>query len=151
MTNYKAPDSQTDTLEGGGSITFDAAYLPESAPDFKYKTVKAPKSAKRGEKVKITASVKNIGSEDASSSAVKFYLSKKKPKTIDKNAILIGTNTVPAVTSGKSKSGVFKKAIKKKTKKGKYYVKAFWDGNDAILESDESNNIGVSSKKLTLK
>ncbi len=152
VADYKTPDSQTDALAGGGVVTFDATYLPESAPDFKYKSVKTPRSAKRGKKIKVTASVKNIGNQDASSStSVIFYFSKKKAKSIDEKAILIGKKNVTALASGKSKKVTLKKKIKKKTKKGKYYVKAFWDGKSAILESNESNNIGVSKKKLKLK
>ncbi|RMF92364.1 MAG: hypothetical protein D6734_12380, partial [Candidatus Schekmanbacteria bacterium] len=151
VADYKTPDSQTDTLVGGESITFDAKYLPINAPDLKYKKIKAPKSAKRGKKVKIIAVVKNIGNEDSTSSKVKFYLSKKKSKSIDAKAIVIGSKSVPALSSGKSKSITLKKKLKKKIKKGKYYVKVYWDSEDSILESNESNNIGVSKKKMAVK
>lgn len=116
--------------------------------DLTVKKVGVPKSVKNNEKAFIEATVRNMGKANAPSSKVSFYLSSYDFNSIGDNDILIGSKTVKKLKTKQSALVKFKWTIA--AAPGTYYLKAKCDSKDAIIESNENNNVGVS-KQITVK
>ena len=114
-------------------------------PDLSPKIIKLPKVIKQGRILHIRATGKNIGNADASSFNVGFYLSSNNNKSIDGDTLL-GEETLSGLVKNKAKKVIYKWNVPKDFLKGNYYIKVFWDNENSIAESNEDNNIGVSSK-----
>ena len=101
---------------------------------------------KRGNRANIIAKVKNIGKENAFLFKIIFYVSKKSNKSIDEGNTVIGEKICSGLLKDEIKTVIYKWKVPKKLGKGTYYIKAVWDSENSVTESDEGNNIGVSGK-----
>jgi len=118
--------------------------------ELKAGAVTCQKQIKAGRKLNVTAIAKNIGGENASSFKIAFYLSSNSDKSIDGDT-LIGEKSVSGLGKKKAKNIFYTWKVPTETTKGSYYIKAFWDSENVLSESNEENNIGVSEKTVTIK
>ena len=131
-TNYTAI---TVSSSGGGA----------SRPDLIVNNTTATAFVSPGSSVSFSCDVKNIGTSGASSSTLKYYLSRNLPL----GNIIIGTylgsdgvNPLsPGLSDGQSDSYV----IPSSTPTGTYYILFVADANSNVNESDETNNIGFAA------
>ena len=99
----------------------------------------------RGKTYEIKARGDNIGNEDASSFIISFYISSNNNISTDGDTLL-AQGSLSGIQKNKTKTAKYKWKVPKSFAKGDYFIKVVWDSEDIIIESDETNNIGVSSK-----
>ena len=145
VPGYKTPASETKLLSNGGAVVFKGHYVKLLSADLTAKGVKSRKSVNRGGQFKLKAFVTNSGKAEADSFKVSFYLSSNKNLSID-NDSLIGTKKLNSLKKGKSRKTVLNWHVPSGLSSGKYYIKVVWDYNNYVDESDEDNNIEISSR-----
>ena len=107
-------------------------------PDLSISSVTVPSQGAAGLTIQVTDTTVNLGSAAAPSSSTSFYLSGN--ALLDATDPLLGTRTVPALTSGASSTGTTAVTLPNPLLPGSYtlFVKA--DGPGATPESNEFNN-----------
>jgi len=137
-------DERTGNITIGGEVHSVTQEAPETdKPDLKALAVNCPRSMKKGKRVIIKASIRNIGKVISPKSILSFYLSVNSDKSVEGDA-LIGTKSARTIAKGKSLS--VKVKMKVTGSRGKYYIKTFCDSDNKISEADEENNISVSKR-----
>ena len=96
--------------------------------------------------ISVTDSTRNQGGGAAPATNTRYYLSSN--VTLDGAAALLGGRAVPALAAGASNSGSVTLAVPPGTPAGTYYLFAKADGDDTLVETQESNN--VSALTLTI-
>jgi subtilase family serine protease len=87
--------------------------------------------------------VTNQGGGGAAASTTRFYLSTN--AVLDASDVALGAGrAVPPLAAGASSSGSTSIAIPSNTPPGTYYVIAQADGDGAVAESSESNNVSAA-------
>ena len=124
-------------------ILLGATTIPAEQAELKAGAVTCQKLIKAERNLNIKTIGKNIGGENASSFKIAFYLSSNTDKSIDGDT-LIGEKSVSGL--GKKRNIFYAWKVPKETVKGFYYIKAVWDSENSVIESDENNNIGVSGR-----
>ncbi|MBI2833791.1 MAG: hypothetical protein HYX76_05125 [Acidobacteria bacterium] len=112
-------------------------------PDLTVFSLSAPSSAVKGATVSVTDTIKNQGGGAAGVSTTRIYLSTD--KTLDGDDVLVGSRGVPGLAPGASSSGAASVAIPASTATGTFYLIAKADGDDAVVEAKENNNVKVKS------
>jgi len=108
-------------------------------PDLIVSAFSGPSSAAAGTTVSVTVTTKNQGSGAAPVSFTRFYLSSN--SSLDAGDQLIGAREVSSLGPGVSDAGSALLLIPPSTLSGTYYIIARGDGDDAIQESLETNNL----------
>ena len=108
-------------------------------PDLIVSAFSGPSSAAAGTSVSVTVTTKNQGSGAAPVSFTRFYLSSN--SSLDAGDQLIGAREVSSLGPGVSDAGSALLLIPPSTLAGSYYIIAKGDGDDAIQESLETNNL----------
>jgi uncharacterized membrane protein len=110
-----------------------------------------PASTGAGSTGTVSVSVNNLGNQPVTGAVdVDVYLSAT--GEVDGSAILIGsgTTTLAALAPNRSQTVTVDVAIDKDTARGSYYLVAQIDSKDAIVESDETNNLAVSNRPIAV-
>ncbi|AFY32283.1 CARDB domain-containing protein [Calothrix sp. PCC 7507] len=139
-----------------GTSSSSSAKLPDLIIEKPSEIVKAT----AGDKVTLTYTVKNIGSRNAGSHYVGFYLSKD--DKWDSSDTLLGTNSfnkVQSLAAGASTSQTKEFTLDQNIKTGDYYVLYVADDWSSVKESKEDNNFvakqisirATSSPDLTVR
>ena len=90
----------------------------------------------RGARISVTDTVTNVGGSASPGSSTTFYLSTN--SSLSAEDVLLGSRVVPALAAGAANAGSKDLTIPSTTGTGSYYVIAMADGNDAILETSET-------------
>jgi|GEM_PF-1594517 len=98
----------------------------------------APTTAGAGQNISVNDTTKNIGSGPTEASLTRFYLSAN--TSIDATDTVIGSRSVPALAGGVSSAGSTTVTIPEGTTTGNWYIVAKADGEDAVIETSETNN-----------
>ena len=108
-------------------------------PDLIVSAFSAPSSAVAGASISVTVTTKNQGGGAAPVSFTRFYLSSS--SSLDAGDPLIGAREVSSLGPGVSDAGAALLLIPPSTPAGIYYIIAKSDGDNAIPESLETNNL----------
>jgi len=142
-------NDSVDSREGNITAMSNTITVSQDGTDYDAKATKVnlPSKIKRGKKIKISATISNVGEGTISNSTIKFYISTNKNKSVEGDTE-IGTKNLNDINEGDQSAISFKWKVKSKS--GKYYIKAFCDSENTITEINEDNNI-AASKKITVK
>jgi subtilase family serine protease len=103
-------------------------------------SVSAALTVAAGAVVSVADVVQNQGADASGPSSTKFYLSAN--MTLDASDVLLpDIRPVPAIAAGASSAGVTALTIPPGTAAGAYYLFAKADGDNAVVESHETNNV----------
>lgn len=107
----------------------------------------SPSLVEVGEPVSVSFDVTNLGTEPSGAFEVTFYASSN--SVISNSDIELGTVTMPSIVGGGSASCALSSASTAGlVPNSSYYMGWILDSGDAIIESDESNNIGYIASEL---
>jgi subtilase family serine protease len=116
-------------------------------PDLTLISITAANSVAAGTSLSITDTVLNYGIQTAPASTIRYYLSLN--TALDGNDIpLSGQRDVPALDYNRSSAGPVTLQIPTGLS-GAYYLLAVADGNGAIAEANETNNVKAKSLTIT--
>jgi len=137
-----------ETDEGNNGICSESGILitEPPKPDLVVPAVSVPPSGTAGERVSVSATIKNAGDATASSSYAYFYLSTD--TTVTSEDIFLGKEYVSSLSAGSLKTVSYSAAIPPGIPEGTYYIGARADGAGSVAEQNEGNNAGVSSTFL---
>ncbi len=111
-------------------------------PDLVISSVTVPYTIAAGSTVSVTETVLNQGAGAAGASTTRFYLSGN--ISLDASDVALqGGRSVPALAAGASSEGTSMVPIPAATTPGTYYLFVKADGDGAVVESQEGNNIGL--------
>ena len=113
-------------------------------PDLTVYSFSAPSTIKAGTTVSVTDTIKNwSGGGPAGSSTTKFYLSTD--NVLDAGDVFLGSRAVLAIDAGTTNKGATGITIPGNTPPGSYRLIAVADGDNAVAEKNETNNIRTRS------
>lgn len=115
-------------------------------PDLDITAMSAPSTARAGQTIAISDTIKNIGGGSAGASQTYLYLSKN--STLDAADVLLGARTVAELAAGASSAGSTAIVIPSDTAAGTWYIIGKTDGAGAVLETSESNNTFLRGLKV---
>ena len=115
-------------------------------PDLDVSSFTVPSEVAAGGTISVTDTVTNVGGSASPGSSTTFYLSAN--SSLSAEDVLLGSRVVPALAAGAANAGSKDLTIPSTTGTGSYYVIAMADGNDAILETSETNNTYSRSIKI---
>ncbi|GFE69627.1 CARDB domain-containing protein [Chroococcus sp. FPU101] len=128
----------------------DAANFSTQAvtlPDLRISQIATPASAVTGSTLNFNYTIKNLGGATGTSAgSTRFYLSRN--NILDSTDTLLGTDAVSSLAAGASRVESASVTFNNNLTGGLYYLLAKADGQNAIAESNESNN--VLAKAITL-
>ena len=116
-------------------------------PDLTVSAFMAPSSAVAGTSISVTDTTRNQGGDTAPVSLTRFYLSSN--NSLDEGDQLLGAREVSSLGPGLNGAGSALLAIPASTTAGTYYIIAKGDGDDAIQESLETNNLRIRTISIT--
>ena len=108
-------------------------------PDLTMASLTAPATAGGGVAITVTDTTRNAGAGAAAATATRFYLSLN--GLLDAADILLGARAVPALAAGASDTGSVTLTVPEGTPAGSYYLMALADGDAALAETQENNNL----------
>jgi subtilase family serine protease len=106
--------------------------------DLRILSLSVPSTVGAGQSITVTDTTINQGGGPADPSTTQFYLSIN--STVDGLDTLLGSRSVPAIAAGASSSGSTTVTIPLGTASGNWYLIAMADGEDAVIETSETNN-----------
>ena len=113
------------------------------APDLVVTSVSAPPPAGPGGTFQLTETTRNQGTGAAGTSQTWFYLSKD--LLLSTTDPLIGTRNVEELAAGASSTATVPLTLPSPLESGTYFVFAKADGSNAVSETNENNNLRVTS------
>jgi subtilase family serine protease len=116
-------------------------------PDLIVSGLIAPSSAVAGASISVSDTTKNQGNDAAGASLTSFYLSTN--ASLGAGDILLGTRAVSALDAGQSETGSASVVIPASIAGGTYYIIATADGDNAVMESLETNNTRARSVAIS--
>jgi subtilase family serine protease len=108
-------------------------------PDLTVSMVTAPAVAGAGVPITISDSIRNVGGAGAADTSAAFYLSAN--TVIDAADDLLGQRVVPALSAATSHAASVTFTIPADTATGSYYIIEQVDPQNAVAESQETNNV----------
>jgi len=111
----------------------------EMLPDLTVTAMSTPASASAGDTITVSETTNNVGAGLAAATLTQYFLSAD--LTLDASDLALGSRAVPALGSGTSSAGSAAVALPTGTGSGLWYLIAKADGDDALSESSEFNNI----------
>jgi hypothetical protein len=121
--------------------------LVNVGPDVTVSALTGPSSAVAGTSISVTVTTRNEGGDIAPASMTRFYLSSN--NSLDAADQLLGARAVSSLGPGLSDAGPVLLPIPASTAAGIYYIIAKGDGDDAIQESLETNNLRSRTISIT--
>ena len=125
-----------ESLENNNTRNSGFVYV---GPDLTVSALTGPSSAVAGSSISVTVTTRNQGGDTAPVSVTRFYLSSN--NSLDAGDALLGAREVSSLAPGLSEAGPALLPIPASTAAGAYYIIAKGDGDDAIEESQETNNL----------
>ena len=125
-----------ESLENNNTRYSGSVYV---GPDLTVSALSGPSSAVAGTSISVTVTTKNQGGDTAPVSLTRFYLSSN--NSLDAGDQLLGAREVSSLGPGLSDAGPALLPIPASTAAGTYYIIAKGDGDDAIQETLETNNL----------
>jgi subtilase family serine protease len=116
-------------------------------PDLGIANLLHPSAAGAGTTFTVTDTTRNFADGAAPASTTRFYLSTN--TTLDGSDVLLGSRSVGALGAGASETGATSITIPAGTAAGYYYLLAKADGDDALVETNEFNNVLVRVLQVT--
>jgi subtilisin family serine protease len=107
-------------------------------PDLTVPSLSAPSSAVAGTSISASDTTTNQGGDTAPASGTSFYLSTN--SSLDAGDLFLATREVLSLGAGLSQAGSVMLLIPASTAAGTYYIIAKGDGENAIVEAQETNN-----------
>lgn len=139
-------DAAGQVAEASEANNIRGVYVQIGA-DLVLSTLTGPAGAAAGATISTTDTVVNEGAGAAGASTTRFYLSKN--GLLDAaDVLLAGGRSVPPLAPGASSSGSAMLAIPDATTPGPYYVIAKADGDEAVPETQESNNTRFAALEI---
>ena len=129
----QAQDANLSTATKPLSITISAA-----RPDLVVTALSGPTSGTKGNRITVTATVRNQGQASAGSSTLTFYLSLD--GTVTSSDIKLGDKSINTLSAGGSQNVNVQVTIPSSTATGTYYIGAIADRTGIIAETNEGNN-----------
>jgi subtilase family serine protease len=126
------------------------AVLIRLSPDLIVSSLTVPSAAAAGAAIDVSDTTKNQGLGSAVATTTKFYFSAN--TTFDAAVdLLIGSRAVPILLSGVSSPSPEPTSVKipPGTASGNYYILARADGDSAVAESNEGNNMASKAIAIT--
>ena len=108
-------------------------------PDLTIASLTAPATAGAGATITASDTTRNVGGGTAPASSTRYYLSTD--SVVDAGDVALGSRAVPSLAPGASDSGSVTFMIPAATAGGLYYLLAKADGDNAIDEISETNNV----------
>jgi PKD repeat protein len=140
--NYSIVLTVTDDEGAVATSTASVTVQAAATSDLVVSALSAPASAAVGGSMPVSDTTSNIAGTAAASSTW-FYLSTN--PSLDASDAVLGSRAVPALANGAASSSSVSLAVPSTTAAGLYYVIAKADGNQAIAEASESNNVRTSA------
>lgn len=113
----------------------------EVPPDLVVTAVGGPQSAGAGDTIALTDTTRNQGAAPSIASETRYFLSAD--PTLDAADMLLASRAVPALAAGASSPGSVTATLPAATLPGTHWIIAKADGNDALVETDEGNNLST--------
>jgi subtilase family serine protease len=134
-----AESTETNNTRTSGAVRI--------GPDLTVPSLTGPSSAVAGTTITVGDTTTNQGGDTAPASVTRFYLSTN--WSLDTSDVLLGARSVASLAPGQGETGSASLLIPASTAAGTYYIIAKADGDDAIAESLETNNIRSRSISIT--
>ena len=140
--NYSLVLTVTDDEGAVATSTASVTVQAAATSDLVVSALSAPPSAAAGGSMSVSDTTSNMTGTAAASSTW-FYLSTN--PSLDASDAVLGSRAVPALANGAASSSSVSLAVPSTTAAGLYYVIAKADGNQAIAEASENNNVRTSA------
>jgi subtilisin family serine protease len=131
------------SANAGAKVTIQS---DELLSDLTVSAFSAPATAAAGQTLTLTDTTKNQGKGSADPSQTQFYLSAN--AAVDSSDLLLGVREIPELAAGASNSGSLAVSLPGETAAGTWYIVAKADGQDALVESSEVNNVSARTIKI---
>jgi subtilase family serine protease len=118
----------------------------EVPPDLVVNAVGGPSSAGAGATITLTDTTRNQGAAPAIASVTRYFLSTD--PTYDAADVLLASRPVPALAAGASSAGSVSATLPATTAAGTHWIIAKADGDDALVETDETNNLSTRTLQV---
>ena len=136
-------DAVAETSESNNTL----ARSIQVGGDLVISAVTAPTTAGPGTVISVSATTKNQGTGTVAASTTRFYLSTN--GQLDANDLTLdGLHAVPQLAPSATSSTTIALSIPATTTAGPYYLLAVADANNAVAETQESNNIAIRSLQI---
>jgi len=133
--NEVRESNESNNVSNVVTITVAAA----AAPDLVASSLTAPSSGTAGTSISIGDTVTNSGMAAAGAFDVGIYLSTN--NVISTSDTLLGSRTVTSLAVGAGSNGLGTITLPGNLASGTYYLGAIADDSDAVIESNEANNV----------
>ena len=150
-------DESDKTKLDPNSLTFKNMILPlHKRPlnvpdvDLVISNLYNPPLAESGSFILVPNSVKNNGLKESGSFIVKFYISSNTNNTISSGDEYLGERTIWALYGKSTNRDYTELMIPPTINPGIYYLKAFVDATNSVVESNKNNNIKTSNLPITI-
>ena len=118
----------------------------EVPPDLVVNAVGAPSSAGAGATITLTDTTRNQGAAPAIASMTRYFLSTD--PAYDAADLLLASRAVPALAAGASSAGSVSATLPATTAAGTHWIIAKADGDNALVETDETNNLSTRTLQV---
>jgi subtilase family serine protease len=136
-------DESNNCVVAPGTVTV-------TRPDLVTDSVSAPPATiKRGTKLQVTDTARNLAAVPSSGSKTRYYLSLDGTRSAD-DRILSSSRSVPKLGAGAAHTGSVNVTIPAATPLNTYFLLACADGFTTVAETNESNNCLSSSTTVTI-
>ena len=122
-------------LEDGGMIGFDIVFDVETMPDLTVTAIGTPARLRADVINPISATVENMGSENATSFVV----------TLEAGGSIVDTDTVTSLNAGENTTVEF---LWTPSSTGEYTLNVTADANGEVIESDDANNSRIATETV---
>ena len=133
--------------EANNALAGNAMVVGNLAIDLSISAVSGPTTAFTGDPVTVSATVANLGTTAAAATTLTFYLSSD--AVIGSTDTLLATVAVPALAGGASTVVSVSAPIPVTLPAGIRFIGAIVDPNNAILETNETNNSAAGNQITT--
>jgi subtilase family serine protease len=140
-------DSNNAVSEGLENNNTRSSSLVRIGPDLIVTALTGPNSTAAGSTITGNETTMNQGGETTPASVTNFYLSLN--ATLDGGDVLIGTRQILSLAANASNAGAVSLTIPASTVPGSYMIIAKADGDDALVEAAENNNIRFKTITIT--
>jgi subtilase family serine protease len=121
-------------------VTVTASVLPS---DLVVSPGISPTTSRPGTTIQVTDTTRNLGSGTAQPSRTTFYLSAD--VRVDAADTLLGSRAVAELLAGAASTSITSLSLPAGLKAGAYFVVARADADDALIESNETNNVAAAA------